>query len=196
MMMDKKPLTDFEQKCYKLFMKGLTVYQICQELKIWSDFVTDARYSILAKGYELPKLEVPSTELPRCADEIVYLERKPKEERERMRAPKKELTEEERQEIIEESRSGMLQKEIAEKHGIPQSRVSRIVNSSGEKTKPKEAQYPPVPRPKIPAAVIDAVENQIKELDRLIAESEFTAASAKEDRATLVNWLEVHSHAS
>ena len=191
-----KPLTDFEQKCYDLFAEGLTAHQICQRLKIRSDFVSDARYSILAKGYELPKLEVPSTELPRCADEIVSMRRKPKEERERMRAPRKELTEEERQEIIEESRSGMLQKEIAEKHGIPQSRVSRIVNSSSEKPDPKEVQYPPIPRPKIPAAVIDAVENQIKELDRLIVESEFTAATAKEDRAVLINWLEVHSHAS
>lgn len=63
MMMDKKPLTDFEQKCYDLFTEGLTAHQICQRLKIRSDFVSDARYSILAKGYELPKLEVPSTEL-------------------------------------------------------------------------------------------------------------------------------------
>ena len=155
MMMNKKPLTDFEQKCYDFFTEGLTAYQIAQKLQIAQDLVTDARYCILTKGYDPPKLVVPSSELPRCADEIVSARRKPKEERERMRAPKKELTEEERQEIIEESRSGMRQKEIAEKHGIPQSGVSRIVNSSGDKPEPKEVQYPPIPHGQEVIAILD-----------------------------------------
>lgn len=194
-MMDKRPLNPFEQQCYDLFLQGCTVYDINRRLKVRTDCIVNARYKIMEKGYTLPKLEAPSTELPKD----------PELTKEIMRAMSKKryASEEEKQQIVEYRKSHTIE-ETAEHFGRSTGMISKTV----QKYTPVD---PPVTEPAVsdpepnapdledepaetPVPVIAAVRGRIHEIDKYIAETESVLAEAMEERHELTAWLEVRYH--
>lgn len=197
--MDKRPLTIQQQRIHDCFCAGMTVKEIHRELKMSEEWINHERYEIIRKRYDLPKLEIPRRELP--ADiELTKEIMKAMNENEKRRI----LTDEERQQIIEEVGAGMSQKECAKKYNLHPSTVCNVIRQHrqtlAEQANPEPEEMPEetlVPEsepaaPTTPKIVVNAVRAKLEEVEKCISLSEQILASAREGKAALVAWLEVN----
>lgn len=197
--MDKRPLNPFEQQCYDLFLQGCTVKEINRRLKVRTDCIVNARYKIMEKGYTLPKLETPSTELP---DDIELT-------KEIMRAMSKKryASEEEKQQIVEYRKTHTIE-ETAEHFGRSTGMICKTVQkyapveeavtefpATMAESEPKEtpAAEPEHDPARIPPILLAAVNDKIEELRNRIVEHEYDLVKAKQDLAELIRWEEEHN---
>lgn len=200
-MMDKRPLTIQQQRIHDCFCAGMTVKEIHRALKMSEEWINHERYEIIRKGYDLPKLEIPRRELP--ADiELTREVMKAMNENEKRRI----LTDEERQQIIEEVGAGMSQKECAKKYNLHPSTVCNVIRQHrqtlAERANPEPEEVPEetlvpeseptAPTTPTPRIIVLTVREKLKEVEKCISLSEQILASAREDRDALRTWLEVH----
>ena len=117
------------------------------------------------------------------------------------------LTDEERQQIIEEVGAGMSQKECAKKHDLHPTTVCHVIKqyrqTLAEQANPEPVQLVSEPEEvtapnsglsetTTPKIVVNAVKAKLEEVEKCISLSEQILASASEDRDALRTWLEVH----
>lgn len=200
-MMDKRPLTIQQQRIHDCFCAGMTVKEIHRELKMSEEWINHERYEIIRKGYDLPKLEIPRRELPADIELTKEIMRAMSEN-----AKRRILTDEERQQIIEEVGAGMSQKECAKKHDLHPTTVCHVIKQYRqtlvEQVNPEPEEVPeetldPESEPAAqaeptPRIIVLTVREKLKKVEKCISLSEQILASAREDRDAMRAWLEVH----
>lgn len=197
-MMDRRPLNPFEQQCYDLFLQGCTVKDVNRRLKVRMDCIVNARYKIMEKGYTLPKLETPSTELP---DDIELTKEIMKAMNEKYN--RKKLTDEERQEIIEYRKDHTVNQTV-EKFRRTAQTIANVCKAAKQAENPapevpeSEPKETPAAEPehdpaRIPPILLAAVNDKIEELRNRIVEHEYELVKAKQDLAELIRWEEEHN---